>query len=865
AARFLMITKIVDLVFMRQTLITGTRIVFKNSSYGLRTHLLQLLSPDIRTTDVYTYSSDPCKLKNVDYLLKPENWIPDRIDFYKEVVIPQCHNQMNALSKRLNDDGKTIYFIKGGTASGKTTFAKQRFKDSLDENGELTGCLNPDNMKFILKNNTCNHHTMTNLQVHDEAVRGPLSACYDDILLEADSSVIIDRPFPLYEDFEKLLHIAKKKGNKIEIMELHAPLNVVMRRVLQRDAKGKDPCVMPAEIRKSFLEAVRSRKAVIKRIKKEKMVNTYQLFCANHKGELGLVAEKQDDTFQILSPKYFNCLKLPSEAKIQAKMNAACNPMDDIPLYKAIEYKALGLTHSEGIAQYKKEKDLSLFSGPIVTQPFSGDWLRDFPHVLEHIDSEQLRHVRGVDEKGRGLHWQTNKFAWKLNPQFNPEARFQMRIGYFIIPNAQEITASTISESVLKGLKVKSETGNLIGYRFFVHPESYSHFHALHEAGIHFVKSEHSEFIGTPTSSYRSWIVRCVGEDQISPKKGSIPFIVKLGVMQLNDTSRLLPESEVQDSVWTQFDFEKREPNPKLWMFPETFGLSLRYNIENYPPLNICNNSSIDSGMIIREIPADLLAGKCRILSFSALMSVEGVVNPQNGLESSLGSPLPLIFDIINNAIEKGTVKSAFEFIQRYLISDIFDAWEGLLKDTYSLPLHGQNLCLVLDSEDLPIGIAIRDFGDIGMEERYIESYSWFYRYHIICKLLNVLVDTESYYLPPIDGAPVQMGNPIPLQERNLNYYLRKKVIGMANKDGLEKVLNNVSITFEEYQKLLKISDSSFLSLLSRIFNMEIEPLMKDGIFPSAEMGSSQEIEMQKFNSKLFPDYNQIDALSLHR
>ncbi|HEV8051291.1 MAG TPA: hypothetical protein VGP47_02270, partial [Parachlamydiaceae bacterium] len=738
---------------------------------------------------------------------------------------------------------------------------------ALDENGELTGCLNPDNMKFILKTNTCNHHTMTNLRVHDEAVRGPLSTYYENILSESDSSVIIDRPFPLYEDFEKLLNIAKNKGNKIKVIELHAPLNVVMRRVLQRDAKGKDPCVMPAEIRKSFLEAVRSRKAVIKRVQKEKMVNTYQLYCANHKGEIGLVAEKHDDAFQILSSKYFKCLKLPPEAKIQAKMNEAYDATDDIPLCKAIEYKALGLTHSEGIAQYKKETNLNLHYGPIVIQPFSGDWLSDLPQVLEHIDSEQLRHVRGVDEKGRGLHWQTNKFAWKLNPRFNPEARFQMRVGYFIVPSshADILSAATLSKSVLKELEIKSESGELIGYRFFVHPESYSHFHSLHAAGIPFVKSEHSEFIGTPTSSYRSWIVRNVGEGQISPKEDTIPFIVKLGVMQLNDTNRLLPESEVKDSVWTQINFEEREPNPKLRMFPETFGLSLK-NITNYPPLNnICKNSSVDSGMIIREIPADLLKGKCRILSFSALMSVEGVVNPENGLKSSLGSPLPLIFDIINKAIEKGTVKSAFEFIQRFLISDIFEAVEGLLRDTYSLPLHGQNLCLVLDSEDLPLGIAIRDFGDIQRNQRFVESYSWFYRYHVFCKLLNVLVNAESYYLPPIDGAPVQIGNPIAIQERNLKYYLRKKVMGMADKDGIEKVLKNVSITFEEYQKLLKISDSSFLSVLSRIFDIEIEPLMKNGVFPSAELGSSPEIEMQKFNRKLFPNHYGIDTYSLQK
>ena len=185
----------------------------------------------------------------------------------------------------------------------------------------------------------------------------------------------------------------------------------------------------------------------------------------------------------------------------------------------------------------------------------------------------------------------------QFNPLFNPEVQgaFQMKIGYFIIPLEQLELYQTdrISESVLKDLQVLTESGELTGYRLFVHPEAYTHFKDLFNAGIIFIKPEHSEFIGTPTSSYRSWAVRRVvkNQDSFLPGEKSTPFIVKLGV-ESRSTNRLLHTAEIKKSIDIQRQFDVMNNHPKLLIFSESIGLTLN-NIPNYPPAGTTSNSGI--------------------------------------------------------------------------------------------------------------------------------------------------------------------------------------------------------------------------------------------------------------------------------
>lgn len=245
AARYLYLAKLSDLVFIRYTRMLRETITFENSTYGLRTRLLELLSPDIHTVDAYTFSLDLKKLRNIDYLKNPLSWVPERLRFYATNILPQEYLRMISLSQRLNVAPFKVYALKGGTATGKTTLAKERLKEFLDSDGELSGCINPDNMKFALKKKTTPLKILTNVQVHDEVVKGPLGSYRQAVLGNLKYRVVIDMRLSSNEDFEEVIEAAKLRREKALVIDMDAPLKLLMWRVIVRDPYGKDPCVLP--------------------------------------------------------------------------------------------------------------------------------------------------------------------------------------------------------------------------------------------------------------------------------------------------------------------------------------------------------------------------------------------------------------------------------------------------------------------------------------------------------------------------------------------------------------------------------------------------------------------------------------------
>lgn len=853
ALLYLKITKVSDLALIWQTRISRTKILFKNTSYSIRTRILELLSPEMTTTEAYTYTIDSKKLKNVDYLKNPLNWIPERLGFYSKLISSE-YIQAIALSKRLNEEKPRIYAMKGLTASGKSTFAKQRIAKGLDEKGKISGCINPDTLKFILKSKSSLRHRFTNIQVHEEVARGPLSHYKKALLNLSGCSIILDTRLSSQEDVEEVIAAAKAKKKMVTIFDIDVPLMTSMKRVLtNREPLGEEPCVRPSAIIDGFIETRKCRNGIIQRIKEEVVVDHYELLRVRKEIDFEIIAEKRSSKFSLFSKKFLGLTtKAPSEEDINESFSQILNegPWSGFSIGNALEYHSSGLLISQARFRLKQDKILLKQFGGVRVFPFTNSWLIDYPQIKKHLETEHLLHVRGCDENGFGLHWQTNKFAWKFNPNFNPESKggFQMKLGYFIIPSqkAKTLISKSLSPHILKEIEVKSSLGIVLGYRFFVHPEAYSHFQVLHECGIYYVKPDQSEFIGTPTSSYRSWALRHIVEDDndINALPGSIPFIVKLGVPTFEDNSRQLSENEVYKSIDTQDFYDGLEGNDHLLIFPETFGMILQ-NIPNYPPkTNVSQVEAVNSGMIIREFPKELLDDKCQIYSFSALMSAERMNHENWGIQS-----LPLIYEIIENTIQKGSVSSSLEFIKKYLIEDVIKSLETIVfKQGMSLPLHGQNLCLVLDQNHIPKGIAIRDHGDVNKVKHYIETFSWFYRYHVFIKLMNVITFSNTYYLPPLPGLPVQKGCNLPLEERSINFYLQKK---MKANPIATNALKNLSITFADYIYLIKMLDHNYLKLICKYFDVEKCEIDFSHLIPSAEVGSVGEKELMKLNRRL--------------
>jgi hypothetical protein len=202
--------------------------------------------------------------------------------------------------------------------------------------------------------------------------------------------------------------------------------------------------------------------------------------------------------------------------------------------------------------------------GDVIIEPFEPEvWLADYPHVAEHLHSEHILHVKGLDEEERGLTWHKEKFAAAgMDPRLNPEAKvcegarigIQIQLGYFIVPadKLQDIRSHSLSREVAQAMEIQGDDGEVVAYRFFVHPEGYNHFRSLHsDPTIKYIAPSHSNFIGTPTSSYRSWAIRDVSFSD------SVPFIVKVGVEgSVLGSDRWLSTGEVIRSVVSQRVFD---------------------------------------------------------------------------------------------------------------------------------------------------------------------------------------------------------------------------------------------------------------------------------------------------------------------
>ncbi|CRX38053.1 hypothetical protein [Estrella lausannensis] len=551
--------------------------------------------------------------------------------------------------------------------------------------------------------------------------------------------------------------------------------------------------------------------------------------------------------------------------------------------------------------------------GDVRISPFNPTWLSDYPQVAEHLHTEHLLHVKGLDAEGEGLTWHTAKFSTDMNPVFNPESvvngsehgGFQMKMGYFIIPKEK---MSLIQAPCLSGDACKEVNADE-GYRFFVHPEAYDHFRSLHqEEGIRYVSAEDSEYVATPTSSYRSLAIRRVevGKNgELLPAKDSIPFIVKVGVGgEVLGSDRWLSISEVERSVQSQMAFdgmEKRKFDGSLrWaseaselvIFPESLGMALT-GLECYPPKGTDSQAVKASGVIIREFPKELLEGKCRIVSMAALMSAEKL-KPENALVTQMAqdrneySQLPLIYQVMEATINAGKATSSADFVEKFLIKGYIDAIEAVtFQEGMTLEPHSQNLCMVLNPDLTPRGFAYRDHGGIWIDaatrglqgkrmkpfhrkngdgnaifkskgaisKGYIGSFSWFYRYQVFVKMLNVLTKLKKEdggIMPPFAGAPYQIGSLEKLKERSINTFFKNNLKADRVNQKALAILKEMSITKEDSQQLLRTLDRYYFEKMASYFDMgKVAVDLEEGALPASEGGSGFEGEMLRHNGFL--------------
>lgn len=314
-------------------------------------------------------------------------------------------------------------------------------------------------------------------------------------------------------------------------------------------------------------------------------------------------------------------------------------------------------------------------------------------HLSKYTGKENL--AKGVKEllhEEQNLHnkdlWGASAFSSNIDPRYVPEENPKFPLAYYLIPedDAKFLQASSLNDKVASQLTIKISGKK--HYKLFVHPESEDHYAFLKNA-YRYIGPEETEFMASPTSSYRSLVVW--NEANIAKK----PFIAKVSLDKnvIGSIDRLVSENEVERSIANQKAFDhlgkKKLEEMKVKVFPESAGLVISKEIPGAPEKL--------GGQLIREIPDDVINSKKKWFSFSALMS------PNK-------KPRPIIMEVI-----KASGLSSYDFFDQFMVKGYLQMFEELsLKNGINFEPHSQNLCFETDINLKPTGNwVVRDFGGI--------------------------------------------------------------------------------------------------------------------------------------------------------
>lgn len=303
--------------------------------------------------------------------------------------------------------------------------------------------------------------------------------------------------------------------------------------------------------------------------------------------------------------------------------------------------------------------------------------------LKEFLNEEQNLHNKDL--------WGKNAFASKLNPKYVPEANPKFALPYFLIPAPDAKFIFSTHFNTKLGDQLYMMISGIKYFKFFVHPESEVHYNFLKNA-YRYIGITESEFMASPTSSYRSLVV------WNHKNKNKVPFIAKIN-LDRNINGRIdhfESANEVERSIANQKAFDQigRENLDKMniKVFPETAGLLFNQRLEE-SPVKL-------GGQLIREIPSEIINGDKKWLSFFALMS------PNH-------RPLPLIMEVI-----KQSGLSSYDFFEKYMINSYLEMFEQMsLKNGINFEPHSQNLAFETTPELKPTGVWIlRDFGGVWID-----------------------------------------------------------------------------------------------------------------------------------------------------
>lgn len=252
-------------------------------SHDRRQRLLHRSRGKLVSSEVYTVGDVP-PASAKQYLDQSSHWIPDRQILHEEITARAVTAAQELAFQTA--EANAVYVLRGNTAAGKSTIVKKLgiFPHPSQTNKE--GIINPDAYKvpLLAAESSSGVSLATHAQIHEES-----SVLARRVLREVESlpggSLVIDKRFYGADDIDEALRLAERTGKQLHLVDIEAPLEISLLRILTRERGGEDPRVPFEAVVEAFAGIRRHRERLVRLAETDARIASYCLYVVNQRGD----------------------------------------------------------------------------------------------------------------------------------------------------------------------------------------------------------------------------------------------------------------------------------------------------------------------------------------------------------------------------------------------------------------------------------------------------------------------------------------------------------------------------------------------------------------------------------------------------
>ena len=223
------------------------------------------------------------------HLNNPNHWLSERAELHTHLI-----NTAVAQAQELNKilPPNTVFVLRGNTAVGKTGISKKPGRIVEAGLSTTTGIVNPDVYKpELMKREACGPLSATHAQAHEESTM-IARRVIEQLERQSGLSFVVDKRLHSATSVDEMIGLVERSGRKLEIIDIDAPLELSLLRILtRRTDEESDPRVPFDAVTLAFEGIRRHRARTLQLVQENPSIACYRLFSVQANGDPELIAE----------------------------------------------------------------------------------------------------------------------------------------------------------------------------------------------------------------------------------------------------------------------------------------------------------------------------------------------------------------------------------------------------------------------------------------------------------------------------------------------------------------------------------------------------------------------------------------------